>query len=86
MSESTKSVGVDRFDNVIVGDDGSRSLRRDGTRFDADDILRLTDSEVEALAEYDRVVTRGPAGTKVVIEMIPETARNAPIEVRDCDE
>jgi hypothetical protein len=86
MSGETTEQGLARFDHVIVGDNAGRTINQEATRFDAEPV-RLTESEIDALDAYDRVLTRTRAGEKVIIEMIPDDpCRPAPIEIRDCEE
>ena len=64
MSES------DRYG--IVHDDGERNITQERWRLDADDTLRLRESELQALLEYERALTISEMGRDVVVEMIPD--------------
>ncbi len=86
MATNESTDGMEQFDRAIVEDDGERSIYSEGERFDADDQLRLTESEAEALLEYDRVVTRTAKNRKIILEIVPDAPSYAPVEIRPADD
>jgi len=82
----TKDRGLEKFDNAIVEDRGPgvevlQTVKREA---DADHVLRLTESQCEALLEYDRAIAITRDGKRVVVEMYPDAYddRTKPVEVR----
>lgn len=81
--------GLEKFDNAIVEDRGAgvevlETVKREA---DADQVLRLTESQCEALIEYDRAIARTRDGSRVVVEMLPDEFddRVKPVEVRTAE-
>jgi len=52
-------------------------------RLDADDHLCLRESELDALREYDRVLTISWMGRDVLVEMLPDESGQEYVEVGD---
>jgi hypothetical protein len=74
---------LSKFDVATIEDTGEHSLNGVRNLCDADEDIRLTKSQVEALLEYNRAVTVGRMGTKVVVEMVPDDDATAPIEIKE---
>lgn len=76
--------GLEKFDNAIVEDRGAGTevLRTVAQEADADNILRMTESQARALLEFDRAIVPTPDGQRIVVEMIPDEAAERPVEIR----
>lgn len=68
---------------TVIPDDGERSVQAERRDRDADDILRLRESELEALQEYDRVLTSTWKGREILVEMLPDDPKYPVEEVDD---
>lgn len=79
--------GLEKFDNAIVEDRGPgiEVLQTVKTEADADQVLRLTESQCRALLEYDRAIAPTRDGNRVVVEMIPDESAERPVEIRSAD-
>lgn len=80
MSIEEKDHGA--FDHAIVEDNGEYPIQSVRRAFDAHDSIRLNESQVEAIREYDRAVVRTEMGRKVVVEIVPDVKENQPVEIR----
>jgi hypothetical protein len=81
--------GLEKFDTAIVEDRGPgievlQTVKREA---DADQVLRLTESQCEALIEYDRAIATTRDGSRVVVEMLPDEFddRIKPVEIRSVE-
>lgn len=71
---------------AIIEDTGDQVLKQVGWQTDADHILRLTESQAEAVLNYDRAVAPTKNGEKVVIEVIPDDPACNPVEIREVND
>lgn len=76
---------LSKFDQAIIEDTGENTIQGVGRQTDADDLIRLSESQVKAILDYDRAVTRTWQGKKVVVEIYPDTPESAPVEIREVD-
>lgn len=77
---------LDWLNHGIIADTGERVIQQVRRLVDADDSLRLYESELEALQKWDRVVVRTEMGRKVVVEKMPDDPDYSPVEVRPADD
>lgn len=81
--------GLEKFDTAIVEDRGPgvevlQTVKREA---DADQVLRLTESQCRALIQYDRAIATTREGSRVVVEMLPDEFddRIKPVEIRSVE-
>lgn len=85
-----KDRGLEKFDNAIVEDRGPgvEVLQTVMREADADDAIRLTKSQCEAMLKFDRAICTTYRGDRVVVEMIPDeyADRIKPVEIRSAED
>jgi len=83
MSEK-QDRGLENFDMAIVEDrgPGEEVLTTVKHEANADHELRITESQAEALLDYDRIIAPTKNGERIVVEVTPDEPKFAPVEIR----